>query len=171
MLRIAQYGLSQQAAQDANDAADLANEKAGIANQAAIDANNAIDNVASTLAIKEDKANKKSVINPISTDDYPNSKAVADVIIPAEQVTAETLTVLNRRIEALEIIIANSQYSKIDVLDEFNFFGKTNLILLGATSPSITPDFIGQFYINTSAGITYQAKGVTNSGDWKQTSN
>ena len=171
VLRIAQYGLSQQATQDANDAADLANEKAGIANQAAIDANEAVSGMAGEFALKENLTNKKSVINPTSTDEYPNSKAVADVIIPAEQVTAESLTVLNRRIEALENILANSQYSKIDVLDEFNIFGKTNLILFGVTSPSITPDFIGQFYINTTDGITYQSKGVTNSGDWKQTSN
>jgi hypothetical protein len=110
-------------------------------------------------------------MNPLSETDYLNSKGIADIIIPAEQVTAESLTVLNRRIEALETILANSQYSKIDVLDEFNIFGKTNLILFGVTSPSITPDFIGQFYINTAEGITYQSKGVTNSGDWKQTSN
>lgn len=133
-----------------------------------------ISNEAARVALgAEVKTNKTSDIeaNKTSVDKYPNVKGVVDVIIPAEQVTAESLTVLNRRIEALETIIANSQYSKIDVLDEFNFFGKTNLILFGVTSPSITPDFIGQFYINTTAGITYQAKGVTNSGDWKQTSN
>ena len=60
MLRIAQYGLSQQATQDANDAADLANKKLGLALQALIDANNAIDNVASTLAEKVDKETGKS---------------------------------------------------------------------------------------------------------------
>ncbi len=60
---------------------------AAAAAQAAIDANNAIDNVASELAAKEDKANKKSIINPLSTTEYPNSKAVADELAGKEAST------------------------------------------------------------------------------------
>ncbi len=98
-----------------------------------------------------------------------------DSIEPAvylnEAVQAAVYVNLNARITALELLLSNSVLSKLEVTEEFNLHGETNLILPGTTAPSITPDFVGQFYINTSAGITYQAKGIASSGDWKQTSN
>jgi hypothetical protein len=38
----------------------------------------------------------------------------------------------------------------------------------GTTSPTITPSFIGQVYVNTATGTGYMATGLT-SADWKQT--
>ena len=90
---------------------------------------------------------------------------------------AEILNQQNARIKALEDLIKNflfknGQFDKLEVVKEFNIYGTTNLVLTGTTAPSVIPDFIGQWYINTSgAGTTYQSKGNTSSADWKQTSN
>ena len=88
---------------------------------------------------------------------------------------AEIINQLNGRILALEDLVKkslykNAQMDSLDIVNALNIYGKTNLILTGTSSPAIEPDFIGQMYINTTAGTIYQSKGVTSS-DWKQTSN
>lgn len=147
------------AIQNAEQATSNANTKAGLANDAAILANS-----------------KAGIANTAAETATNAAAAVAPSVINNEQVQAETYNVLNARIMALEEIIRNMAFAtaiinKVDVVDEFNIHGITNLILKGTTAPSITPDFVGQTYINTTAGTTYTAKGITNSGDWKQTSN
>lgn len=88
---------------------------------------------------------------------------------------AEIINQLNGRILALEDLVKkslynNAQIDSLDIVKALNIYGKTNLILTGTSSPSIEPDFLGQMYINTTAGTIYQSKGLTSS-DWKQTSN
>ena len=90
-----------------------------------------------------------------------------------ENSLAETINNLEGRIYALEQFIKNSVFENLQIdtlttVKGFNYNGAA-LILIGTTAPSVTPDFIGQFYINTTGGTTYQAKGVASSADWKQT--
>lgn len=158
---------------NAGNAAILANEKAGLADQKATlaDQKATLANDAATQA-----NTARDGANTAATTANNAATNISSTVINNEQVQAETYNVLNARIMALEEIIRNMAFgtaiiNKVDVVNEFNIHGVTNLILKGTTAPSITPDFIGQTYINTTAGTTYTAKGITNSGDWKQTSN
>lgn len=40
-------------------------------------------------------------------------------------------------------------------------------VIIGTAAPTVTPDFIGQKFIDTTNKVTYTAYGTTNSGDWK----
>lgn len=89
---------------------------------------------------------------------------------------AEILNAMAGRIIALESIIKNSVYKNmqvdtLDIVKGFSIYGSTNLVLTGTAAPSVVPDFVGQFYVNTTGGVCYQAKGISSTFDWKQTSN
>ena len=103
----------------------------------------------------------------------PNQLNVTELL---ELPIAEVLNVLYAKIQALEAFIKTSQYGnvtadQVDVVRNFNIWGKTNLIIEGTAAPAVVPDFVGQQFINTAAGVTYTAKGNTSVADWKQTSN
>ena len=57
----------------------------------------------------------------------------------------------------------------LTVMTALNLFGETNLILKGTTAP--IPDFVGQFFVNTSTLATYQSVGTASVADWKQITN
>jgi hypothetical protein len=106
-------------------------------------------------------------IETLSLMDFDNNEQSA---------TAEALNELNARIQALETFISNSVYDTIQVdnlhvVENLNMYKESNMLIKGTTAPSIEPDFIGQQYIDTVAGITYEAKGNSSVADWKQTSN
>lgn len=93
-----------------------------------------------------------------------------------EPALAELLNHLLGRISALESIIKNSIYKNmqvdsVDIVKTFNIYGATNIILTGTAAPAVVPDFIGQFFVNTTGGVSYQAKGIASTSDWKQISN
>jgi hypothetical protein len=93
-----------------------------------------------------------------------------------ERALAEAINTLYGKIITLEAILTAAIYDAfqvdtLDVVKTLNIFGTTNMILIGTAAPAVTPDFVGQTFINTVAGTTYTAKGVTSSSDWKQTSN
>ena len=101
---------------------------------------------------------------------YPNVTELLELPI------AEVLNVLYAKIQALEAFIKTAQYGnvtadQVDVVRNFNVWGKTNLILDAPAAPAVVPDFVGQTFINTAAGVTYTAKGISSVADWKQTSN
>ena len=103
----------------------------------------------------------------------PNQLNVTELL---ELPIAEVLNVLYAKIQALENFIKTSQYGnvtadKVDVVRNFNIWGKTNLIIEGTAAPAVVPDFVGQTFINTVGGVTYTAKGIVSVADWKQTSN
>ena len=103
----------------------------------------------------------------------PNQLNVTELL---ELPIAEVLNVLYAKIQALEAFIKTSQYGnvtadQVDVVPNFNIWGKTNLILDAPAAPTVVPDFVGQTFINTAAGVTYTAKGISSVADWKQTSN
>lgn len=101
---------------------------------------------------------------------YPNATELLELPV------AEVLNVLYAKIQALEAFIKASQYGnvtadQVDIVRNFNVWGKTNLIIEGAAAPTVVPDFVGQQFVNTAAGVTYTAKGIASVADWKQTSN
>lgn len=86
---------------------------------------------------------------------------------PEEKAIAQALAQLNEKIKALEAIIAERVIERLDVAKEFNVWGKTNLILIGEGAPTISPDFVGQRYIDTANRIAYTAFNTDNAGGWK----
>jgi len=91
-----------------------------------------------------------------------------------ERALADLLAHLLGRIETLEQELAESKYNSmqidtLSVVSSLQFKGAP-LILTGTSAPAVTPDFEGQFFIVTG-GATYQANGITNSGNWRQISN
>lgn len=101
---------------------------------------------------------------------YPNVTELLELPL------SEALNVLYAKIQVIEAFVKASQYGNItadqvDVVRNFNIWGKTNLIIEGTAAPAIVPDFIGQTFINTAAGVTFTAKGIASAADWKQTSN
>ena len=106
----------------------------------------------------------------------PSYSDLLDRIEVVEPALAEVLSYLNAKVTSLETFITNSlfknvQIDSLNIVKALNLFGTTNLILIGTAAPAVVPDFVGQTFINTTAGIIYQAKGNSSSGDWKQTSN
>jgi hypothetical protein len=103
------------------------------------------------------------------------AKADKVSMVNAEHALADIVAHLEGRIKALEELFVASAYSTIQVkelsvVENVKLKG-ADLFLFGTAAPTVPPDFIGQFFINTAAGVTYQAKGITNAADWKATSN
>lgn len=131
---------------------------------------NTVDNVTSTSTTKPLAANQGKVLN----DNLVQLGAEMNENI--EPSLAEILNAMAGRIIALESIIKNSVYKNmqvdtLDIVKGFSIYGSTNLVLTGTAAPSVVPDFVGQFYVNTTGGVCYQAKGISSTSDWKQTSN
>lgn len=88
-----------------------------------------------------------------------------------EEVAAQSLVELKERIDALEELIKQGILNNIIIkrlsVEDLQLNG-ASLILTGADAPAVTPDFIGQFYIKTTATTAcYQSTGTTAVGDWK----
>ena len=88
-----------------------------------------------------------------------------------EEVTAQSLVELKERVEALEEFIKQGLLNNILInnlsVENLQING-ASLILSGNTVPAVAPDFIGQFYIKTTAPTAcYQATGIAGVGDWK----
>ena len=163
---------AEQATFNANDAAILANEKAGLANEKALLANEKAGLAATATTQANDARDGANNAAQTANEAATN---ISPAVINNEQVQAETYNVLNARISALESLIANGifSYLQADTLIGVNsmLYKGAEFFLYGTAAPNIAPDFIGQFYINTTAGTTYQAKGIANAADWKQISN
>ena len=134
---------------------------------------NAVDNLTTTSVTKPLSANQGKLLNDNLVQLGSNLSKIPDNLEPA---LAEILNHLLGRIYSLESIIKNSLYKNIqvdslDIVKSFNIYGGTNLVLIGISAPAIVPDFIGQFYVNTTGGVSYQAKGTASTSDWKQITN
>jgi hypothetical protein len=127
-------------------------------------------------------SNKVTSISITSTDtQYPSAKAThtalglkpdKTVLETTEEVAAQSLVELKERIDALEELIKQGILNNIIIktlsVETFQMDG-ASLILTGADAPTVIPDFIGQFYIKTTATTAcYQSTGTTAVGDWKQ---
>ncbi len=84
-----------------------------------------------------------------------------------EKAVAQALSELNAKVNALEEIVSKKVLERLEIANEFNLHGKTNMILSGEGAPTMTPDFVGQRYLDTTGKIAYSAFGVNNAGDWK----
>ena len=105
-----------------------------------------------------------------------NSAGMASIKDNQEPAIAVIISHLNGRISALESIIKNSQFKNVqidtaDIVKALNLHGGTNLILIRGVAPAEVPDFIGQTYVNTVAGVAYEAIGTTSVAHWKQKTN
>ena len=92
-------------------------------------------------------------------------------IIDAEEVIATDLNALSERVSALEAAFRNMTISKmqidsIDVLKDLNYQGRP-LFIVSDVAPSVVPDGVPQFYINTTTGDFYCASNSTSVNDWK----
>jgi len=90
--------------------------------------------------------------------------------IPEEGVIATDLNELSARVSALEAAFRNMTISKmqidsIDVLKDLNYQGRP-LFIVSDVAPSIIPDGVPQFYVNTATGDFYSAKNKTSVNDW-----
>lgn len=86
---------------------------------------------------------------------------------PEEKALAQALAELNGRIAALEAVIAEKVVDHLEVVNEFNVWGVTNLILTGAGAPAFAPDFVGQKYIDETNRKEYTAFNTANAGGWE----
>lgn len=105
-----------------------------------------------------------------------NSADMVSIKNNQEPAMAEIINHLNARIFALESIIKNglfrnTQIDTADIVKSLNLYGGTNLILIRTVAPAEVPDFIGQTYVNTAAGVAYEAVGTTSVSHWKQKTN
>ena len=118
-------------------------------------------------------ANKQNSLSADGTGvKYPTVDAVRYTIIGNERTIAESLLILQSRIQALEGLLAAGVYSSvqaetISAVSSLQFKG-AELILNGTGAPVVVPDFIGQIYVKTDATVAvYIATGIATSGDWK----
>lgn len=91
-----------------------------------------------------------------------------------EAATAAAMNELYNMILTLQdlytaMTIGTAQIDTLNIVTALNIFGTTNLILTGIVAPAVIPSFVGQMYVNTSAGTCYQSKGTASVSDWKQT--
>ena len=105
-----------------------------------------------------------------------NSADMVSIKNNQEPAMAEIINHLNARILALESIIKNglfknTQIDTADIVKSLNLYGGTNLILIRTVAPAEVPDFVGQTYVNTAAGVAYEAVGTTSVSHWKQKTN
>lgn len=131
---------------------------------------NTIDALDSTSATKPLSANQGKVLNDKVV------QVETDLNESVELPLAEIINHLNARILALESIIKNglfknTQIDTADIVKSLNLYGGTNLILIRTVAPAEVPDFIGQTYVNTEAGVSYEAVGITSVANWKQKTN
>lgn len=124
-------------------------------------------------ALQEGKADL--VEGKVPDEQLPETTFPTIAVEGLERAVADAINHLLARINALEQLIANAkldtfQFENLSVVDNIKIKG-ADLFLFGTSAPAVSPDFIGQFFIDTLGGVTYQSKGITNASDWKATSN
>ena len=105
-------------------------------------------------------------------DTYDTVKVSKTALETTEEVTAQALVELKERVDAIDEFIKQGLLNNIIIntlsVESLQLNGAP-LIITGTVAPAIVPDFVGQFYIKTSATTAcYQATGITGVGDWKQ---
>lgn len=120
----------------------------------------------------------KSFPSTVYTKDEMDALLILRTAVTAtesnELTTAEAIAVLFKELAGVKSLLSNlvtgeAWIDKIYAMSELNIQGKTNLIIEATTAP--IPDFVGQFFVNTSTSVTYQATGTSSVSDWKQITN
>jgi len=122
------------------------------------------------IALKENAANKKTIINDSDTE-FPTSKAVRTEFIGTNRTLAEVLSTLDARILSLETFIKGNlgdvTVNTINIIKGVNQYGSDgNAELKASGAPAAIPDYIGQQYTDTANGNIYKAKNNTAIADW-----
>lgn len=122
------------------------------------------------IALKENAANKKTIINDSDTE-FPTSKAVRTEFIRTNRTLAEVLSTLDARILSLETFIKGNlgdvTVNTINIIKGVNQYGSDgNAELKASGAPAAIPDYIGQQYTDTANGNIYKAKNNTAIADW-----
>ena len=122
------------------------------------------------IALKENAANKKTIINDSDTE-FPTSKAVRTEFIGTNRTLAEVLSTLDARILSLETFIKGNlgdvTVNTINIIKGVNQYGSDgNAELKASGAPAAIPDYIGQQYTDTANGNIYKAKNNTAVSDW-----
>jgi len=122
------------------------------------------------IALKENAANKKTIINDSDTE-FPTSKAVRTEFIGTNRTLAEVLSTLDARILSLETFIKGNlgdvTVNTINIIKGVNQYGSDgNAELKASGAPAAIPDYIGQQYTDTANGNIYKAKNNTAVADW-----
>jgi len=102
-------------------------------------------------------------------------RSLPDDIAMRDQVIAAALVNLDNNIKSLQDQMDNfgdAKAESMDVLHMYKIIGK-DLVKRVAGTPTGYPDFIGQFWLDTTNKISYQAVGMTGnaSNDWKRITN
>lgn len=80
-------------------------------------------------------------------------------------VLAEAIASLHNEVKVLKDIVLTASYKTMDA-EGYTCMGNP-VVLTGTSAPSVTPKFVGQFYIDTTNSKVYIAKAVTNAtGNW-----
>ena len=90
-----------------------------------------------------------------------------------EEVISQAVNELEGRVAALEGLLRNGEYAKIqvakiDVLEAIEFEGRP-LFIIKDHAPDVVPDGVPQFWINTSNGDLYSARDNTSVSHWTLT--
>ena len=158
-----------QATEDASTAAGLANTATSNAIDATNDAIIATTNANEGAVYAQEqgdyaKAQGEAVEGTVSS--------INNNTLTIEEVTAMAIVAMQNRIVALEKILSEGILDKIkimnlDIIDNFNVWGQSNLILTGNSAPNVIPDFTGQTFIDTTNKVAYTATGNNSVSDWK----
>lgn len=149
-----------------------ATEAAGLADTARVNLTNAVND---KMGEADDKIGEMDTT--LSTYEGRMSQAESDITQLADDVEgtiempiAHALSQLKEEVDSLRMLIEEGRINKLqietlDVISEIRINGSP-LIYVRDSAPSFSPDQVPQFYIDTSAGRLYTAKGTGSANDW-----
>jgi len=128
--------------------------------------------------IKTFTLSPKVPLTPVAPEDAPSKGYVDSVIATTphmtnmERAAADAMNVLAGRIATLEAALAagtfrDIQVESITVMTSVKQSGAEKT-LFGTAAPAVTPDFIGQEFLDTVNKKAYDALGTASAADWKQ---
>ncbi len=117
-----------------------------------------------------DPTDNKTLSTKLAEIDDSVSQLAGDVEGTIEMPIAHALSQLKEEIDSLRILIEEGRINRmqietLDVISEIRINGSP-LIYVRDSAPSFSPDQVPQFYIDTSAGRLYAAKGTGSANDW-----
>lgn len=152
------------AAAAAAQAAGTANDAASLADQARLAIETELgEKAAHGYDVEETPKTLKEVDDSVS-------QLAGEVEGTIEMPIAHALSQLKEEVDSLRMLIEEGRINKLqietlDVISEIRINGSP-LIYVCDSAPSFSPDQVPQFYIDTSAGRLYTAKGAGSANDW-----
>lgn len=102
--------------------------------------------------------------------------AISTNIINNEKVLAASIANLTTRLNFLETCVRDGfgelTVDTLNIIRGINQYdSKGSAVIIGSGTPSVIPNYIGQFYVNTTSNIAYIAVATDNAACWKQINN